>query len=98
MEVAPYQRYAVRGTFRLDHLETGYYGLYAMAYSDPGAEGHFTVIPVERGPGPNAVWETLEGVVDVPEGTRSMRIMIWAEKQSVCTFAADRIEVSPVDD
>ena len=96
MSVFPYQRYEVSCRLRLRSLKNGSFGLFMLTYKNAAATGPFKVVPIKRGPNAVNEWVTYRGTFDVPEGVLGARVMIWSEKQSVCTFDLDDVRVFPV--
>lgn len=94
--VVPGQRYVVSAKVFAEKEAQGSYGLYVLTYASADGTGDFTVLPVKAGGTAIGTWTPLEGRVEIPEGSRSLRVMVWAGREAVATFVVDDVAVAPL--
>lgn len=97
MTAIPGQRYDISATIFPEGQPAGSYGLYLLLHASPDGSDRYTgTLPV-KGPAPvSGAWSPWAGRVQIPEGTGSFRVMVWAERGTVATFRVDDIAVTPV--
>jgi lysophospholipase L1-like esterase len=72
------------------------FGLYVCTYPAADGTGDFKVHRIAGGSlAPD--WVRLKGNVTIPAGAKSMKVMLWAHKETTGLFYVDTVSVAPAD-
>ena len=93
----PGQEYTVRAMLLTQSADSeGRFGVYVCAYDNDQGTGNAQVIPVRGGGGLAGQWVEVEEQVEIPKATVTMKVMVWAFRDTVATFYCDDVSLTPV--
>ena len=97
LPVRPGQEYTVRAKLLTRSAgPDARFGVYVCVYDNDEGTGEAKVIPVRGGPGLEGQWFEVEGQVEVPTGSVTMKVMVWASRETVASFYCDDVSLDPV--
>ncbi|MBT3378375.1 MAG: hypothetical protein HN742_34980 [Lentisphaerae bacterium] len=95
LPVIPGQRYRIEADVRIESMQDGHMGLYVCTYTDEAGTFGSVVHQVRSRPGPPRRWERFSKSFDIPEGTGSIRVLVWSNRESSGTFQFRAVSVKP---
>jgi lysophospholipase L1-like esterase len=97
LPVVPRQLYTVSARIRgVELLSSGSMGVYACLYDDEAGKASPKIVAIQRGFESTDAWVVKTGRLEIPAGTKSMRIMVWASRDAVGEFWCDDVTVTPL--
>ena len=97
INVIPGQVYQVEADV-LNKITTGRYGIYLAEYDEGDGKGQFNSLKMHcviSHKGNATRWTRHDGKYTVPEGIKSIRVLVWIAKESIGTLYFDNLKVSP---
>ncbi len=96
IQVKPGQRYSVSAQIYCVGAQKGGIDVFAMYYPKVDEKGRSFMKRISRSCNAYGRWENVSGNIEVPEGYSSMKIVVWAHKDSIGAFYLDDISLTPL--
>lgn len=94
--VEPRQLYTVSAQIWGERpLATGSMGVYACLYDNPEGQGEPKIVAIQRGFVGTGQWEAKSDRLEIPDGVRSLRIMIWGSRDATGEFRCADVAIQP---
>lgn len=95
LPVVPGQRYRIEADVRIESISKGHMGLYVCTYTDEAGSLGSVVHSIRTRPGPPRRWERYGKSFDIPEGARSIRVLVWSSRESLGKFQFRKVTIKP---
>lgn len=94
--VEPRQLYTVSAQIRGERpLASGSMGFFVCLYDNPQGQGSPRIVAIQRGFAGTGQWETKSDRLEIPDGIRSFRIMVWASRDATGEFRCADVAIQP---